>query len=279
VTASETEKRRSIACRIVADLAPNTALRASLLTGSVARGIADEHSDIDLLNYYDELPDGELFGSVLRDAGGERIGDLGDNRPESFAVRYRFDGIEVQTGGQLVSDLEERLTRIENADVDWVTAKIAMGLLEGTALHGDALVRGWQARAAYPEALRRREIEANLGWFPIWAIDAHLAARDAELFRRQMLLEGAFRALAVLSAVNRLYFTTFQFKRAGTHIEQMKLKPERLAERLDYVSNAAPSDAVGELKRLVEETKSIVKAEMPDVDTEQPWRPDLRTGG
>jgi predicted nucleotidyltransferase len=269
----ETEKRRAIARRIVDGLAARTDLRATLLAGSVAQGIADEHSDIDLLNYYEELPDQPTFDEVLREAGGERIGDLGDPRPEGFAVRYRVDGIEVQTGGQLISELDRRLDRIEAGDVDWITAKVAMGLLEGNPLHGDELIHQWQRRARYPEELRRREIDANLGWFPIWALDQHLASRDAELFRRQMLLEGAFKVVAVLSAVNRLYFTTFQFKRAGAHADQMNLKPDRLADRLDRVANAPPSEAADELRKLVGETKAIVSREMPEVDVDAPWQP------
>jgi predicted nucleotidyltransferase len=269
----ESEKRREIADRIVKGLAARTDLRATLLAGSVAQGNADEHSDIDLLNYFDELPDQQTFDEVLREAGGERTGDLGDPRPEGFAVRYRFDGVEVQTGGQLIAGLESRLEHIEAGEVDWITAKVAMGLLEGSPLRGDELIRQWQSRARYPETLRRREVEANLGWFPIWALDQHLASRDAELFRRQMLLEGAFKVVAVLSAVNRLYFTTFQFKRAGAHVDQMKVKPDRLAERLDRVANAPPSEAAGELRKLVEEAKAIVRRELPDVDVDAPWQP------
>lgn len=269
----DSEKRREIAERIVKGLSARTDLRATLLAGSVAQGTADEHSDIDLLNYYAELPDQQTFDEVLREAGGERIGDLGDPRPEGFAARYRFDGIEVQTGGQLIADLDLRLGRIEAGDVDWITAKVAMGLLEGFPLHGDEFIREWQSRAGYPEALRRREVEANLGWFPIWALDQHLASRDAELFRRQMLLEGAFKVVAVLSAVNRLYFTTFQFKRAGAHVDQMNIKPDRLAERLDRVANEPPSEAADELRKLVEEAKAIVRRELPDVDVDASWQP------
>jgi predicted nucleotidyltransferase len=269
----ESEKRRGIADRIVKGLAARTELRATLLAGSVARGMADEYSDIDLLNYYEELPDRQVFDDVLREAGGERIGDISDPGPAGFVARYRVDGVEVQTGGQLISDLEHRLEQIEAGDVDWIRSKVAEGLLEGVPVFGDHLIRGWQGRASYPESLRRPEVEANLGWFPIWAIDEHLAARDAELFRRQMLLEGAFKVVAVLSAIDRRYFTTFQFKRAGAHIDQMKNKPDRLAERLDRVANAPPSEAADELRKLVEETKTIVKRELPDVDVDAPWQP------
>lgn len=244
-----------------------------MLTGSAALGISDEHSDVDLLNYYDTLPDREVFDDALRAAGADVGGPIGEPGPEGFVSRYHVDGVEVQTGGALVSSMEERLERIAAGDVDPLLAKVAMGLQEGMPLYGDELIERWKARIAYPDTLRRREIEANLGFFPIWRVDDHLAARDAELFRRQMLVDGAFRVVAVLSALNRVYFSTFQFKRAGAHIDQLEIKPERLAERLDAVANAAPSESAEVLRSLVDETKLLVKREMPDVDVDALWQP------
>ena len=273
VISAETERRRAIARRVVEVLAAKGGLSASMLAGSAARGTCDEHSDVDLLNYYAELPDPAEFDAVLRGLGAEVGSPIGPPGPEGFAASYRIEGVEVQTGAQLIASLEERLDHIAAGEVDWATAKIAMGLLEGMALHGDELIREWKARATYPEALRRREVEANLGVFPIWALDAHLAARDAELFRRQMLLDGAFRVLAVLSALNRLYFTTFQFKGSAGHVEQMRIKPRDLSLRLDAVANGEPSAAAEELRQLVEETRQMVRLEMPDVDVEVRWRP------
>jgi hypothetical protein len=269
----ETEKRRAIAGRIVDHLAAHSSLRATLLAGSAAQGTSDEHSDIDLLNYYDLLPDPAMFDRLMVEVGAEPRGQISPPSPEGFLGRYQLEGVEVQTGAELVEHIERRLACIATGDVNWVTAKVAMGLLEGMPFHGEALARSWKARAAYPDSLRRREVEANLGVFPIWKIDDHLAARDAELFRRQMLLDGAFRVVAVLSAVNRLYFTTFQFKRAGAHMAQMAVKPHQLSERLDRVANAAPSEAAEELRMLVEEVRAIVRAEMPEVEVDVAWQP------
>ena len=184
-----------------------------------------------------------------------------------------MDGIELQTGGELVSHFETRLDRIASGDVDWLAAKVAMGLQEGIALYGEELIESWKSRVRYSEKQRKSEIEANLGFFPIWKADDQLAARDAELFRRQMLLDGAFRIVAVLSALNRVYFSTFQFKRAGEHMARLELKPDRLAERLDSVAKAAPSEAAQMLRSLVEETTALVRREMPDVDVDVPWQP------
>jgi hypothetical protein len=258
---------------VVDHLAAHTDLRASLLAGSAAAGSADQHSDVDLLNYYQELPTPTAFAKLMRGLDAEPMGDIGEPTPEGFAGSFRIAGVEVQTGGQLIAATERRLARIAAGDVDWITAKVATGLLEGLPLRGEPLLREWRSRAAYPEALRRREVEANLGLFPVWDLDEHLAERDAELFRRQMLLDGAFRVLAVLSAINRLYFTTFQFKRARAHIERMAVRPDQLAESLDVVANAPPSDAAKELKKLFAATKGIVRAEMPDLDVDRPWRP------
>jgi len=270
----QSERRREIARRIVDQLAAHTDLRASLLAGSAAVGTSDDHSDIDLINYYDgELPEVATFDTVMRGLGAEAGGLINPPGPDGFGTRYQIEGVEVQTGPSPIAGIEERLTRIEAADVDWITAKVAMGLLEGMPLYGEELIRSWQRRAAYPESMRRRELEANLGIFSIWKVDEHLAARDGELFRRQMLLDGAFRLVAVLSAINRLYFSAFQFKRAAEHFSRLSLKPDRLAERLDFVANAAPSEAAEELRRLVEETKAIVGAELPHVDVEVSWQP------
>ncbi len=253
----ETEKRRAIARQVVDHLAAHTDLRASMLAGSAAVGTCDEHSDIDLLNYYDELPDPATFTELMRTLGAEPMGEIGEPTAEGFGGSFRVVGVVVQTGGETIAATEKRLERIAAADVDWIT-----------------VVRDWQIRAAYPEELRRRAVEANLGLFPIWVLDEHLAARDAELFRRQMLLDGAFRVLAILSAINRLYFCDFQFKRARAHVAHMAVKPQHLAESLDLIAGSPPSDAAAELGKLVHETKAIVRAEMPDVDVERPWSPN-----
>lgn len=214
------------------------------------------------------------FDEALLSVRAERGDSIGEPSADGFVARYFVDGIEIQTGASLVSGLEARLDRIESGHVDWVLAKIAMGILEGMPLHGEEVIAGWRRRLAYSDALRRREIEANAGVFPIWRADTQLAHRDAEMFRRQMLVEGAFRVVAMLSALNRAYFSTFQFKRAGAHFDAFALKPGRLGERLDAVVNAPPAEAAAELRALVEETKALVRREMPDVDVDRPWLPN-----
>ena len=267
------EKRLGLARRVADHLAANTELTVSLLTGSVAQGTCDDASDIDLLNYYETLPERARFDEVLAEVGARLTGELSPPGAPEFAARYDLAGIELQSGAQRTSSLEATLDRIAAGEVDWATAKVAMGLQEGVALHGeDRLVR-WQSLVDYPEALRRKEVTANLGFFPIWRLESYLATRDAAIFQREMLLDGAFRVLAIAAALNRLYFSRFQVKRVGDFTERMALKPERLAERLRLVVDGPATEAGQELSRLVDEVKGLVRSELPDVDLEQPWMP------
>lgn len=71
-----------------------------------------------------------------------------------------------------------------------------------------------------------------------------------------MLIDGAFRVLALLSAVNGLYFTSIQFKRMRAHDASMRVAPAGLPERLDGLFDADASKAALGLRDLVEETKA-----------------------
>ena len=94
-------------------------------------------------------------------------------------------------------------------------------------------------------------------------------------------MESAQNILGVLSGLNRLYFTTFQFKRMHRFIEQMTIAPSNFGDRIENLFQLEPSVAVIELEALVRETVELVELHMPQVDTstakqrlgwrQQPW--------
>jgi predicted nucleotidyltransferase len=86
--------------RVVDHLAAHTDLRGSLLAGSAAKGTCDKHSDIDLLNYFKELPAPALFTELMRGLGAEPMGEIGDPALEGFGGSFRIAGVEVQTGAK-----------------------------------------------------------------------------------------------------------------------------------------------------------------------------------
>jgi hypothetical protein len=143
--------------------------------------------------------------------------------------------------------------------------KAVEGILDGLPLHGPELIERWRSRVAdYPDSLRRAMIERHWRFFPLWYVDGQVAERDALLWRQEILVNAAFDLLAVLAALNRLYFTRFQLKRMRKLVGRMRLAPPDLADRLERLFEA--EDAAHEFERLVAETQALVAAELPDLE-------------
>lgn len=276
-----TEHVRALAGRVVEAALALGPLRAALLAGSGARGDADFFSDVDLLLYVDELPPDDRLERLREAMGGENVVPIAP----PHLVQFDVGGVAVQVGYTTVAELEEELegllVRLEN--VHGPSQKLLSGLAEGLPLHGEELLARWRERvSAYPDALRRSGIEQHWRFFPLWWYGEAMAARDTELWRLDMLLEAAFNVLAVLAALNRVYFARFELKRLRALEAKLELAPPNLADRLERLFRLAPAEAADELGRLVVETRDLVARELPDLELPlrrapgtraQPWRP------
>jgi hypothetical protein len=72
--------------------------------------------------------------------------------------------------------------------------------------------------------------------------------------------------------LNRLYFTTFQFKKMRQFVGQMRVKPPRLADRLEALFEEAPAKAAESLETLVREVVALVEHGMPEIDVSRAKR-------
>jgi predicted nucleotidyltransferase len=278
-----TRRLRELARRVVDAALELGPLRGALLTGSAARGDADFYSDLDLLLYVDELPPQERLTELQEALEGTNPVRFGDRTPTFDALQFDIDGVATQVCYVTVEGAEERLAALLAGDeeVFGPSQKILMGVREGVALHGRELIERWQADVrAYPDALRRAMVSQHWRFFPLWYHADALPARDAELWRLDMLLEAAFNLLAVLAGVNRVYFARFQLKRLRKLAGQMQIAPRDLADRLEELFRLPPDEAAAALGRLVLEVQAIVRSELPDVDValthppgtrQQPW--------
>ena len=150
-------------------------------------------------------------------------------------VQFDVGGVAVQVSYRSVAEigeeLEAALDRLEEV-VGSPNQKMLSGLLEGLPLHGEELLRRWRDRAAaYPDELRRASIAHHWSFFPLWWYCEAMAVRDAELWRLDMLVEAAFNLLAVLAALNRVYYARFELKRLRALVAKLTLAPPDLAAR------------------------------------------------
>jgi predicted nucleotidyltransferase len=277
------EHLRVLARRIVDEALKRVPPRAALLTGSAGRGDADFYSDIDLLLYVDAIPPETLVAEIREAVGGTN--PIRKGEPTDYFSGEEFDLHGVRTEVSFVAlawaeaRLDELLTRIE--EFDSPSQKVLSGILDGLPLYGEDLIERRRVRIRdYPEQLRRAMVERHWNFFPLWYYGEAMAARDAELWRLDMLLEAAFNLLGVLAALNRVYFSRFELKQMRALIAKMELAPPELADRLESLFGLEPDLAAAELGRLVDETRMLVAPELPDLELalrfppgtrQQPW--------
>jgi predicted nucleotidyltransferase len=265
------EQRRAIARRVVAQGLRHGSLRGVLLAGSAGRGDADDWSDVDLILYVDELPPPGTLDAIRESVGGVNPRARGARTDENDGVEFTVDEVIVEVLYTTVGSVEKRLEKLLVA-CDGLDApssqKNVIGLLEGLALYDDGVIEGWRRDLRrFPEPLRQALIELYWGdLYPVWRAADRLAARDAELWRAELVLDGAFRVLGILAALNRLYFSRVALKRMRRLTSAMTLAPAGLAERLEALPRLPAGEAADELQRLVTETYELVRQELPDLE-------------
>ena len=275
----DAEYLRELARRVVDGAVETAPVRAALLAGSAGRGSADRFSDIDLLLYVDVVPPLEVLDRVRMGVGG--VDPLRRYEPTEYAIGEEFslDGVRTEVSFTTVERIEWQLAQLldDLADVVSPHQKFLSGIADGLPLYGHELIEGWQARIrAYPDALRRAMIEGHWDFFPLWYYSEAMAARDAELWRLDVLVTGAFHLLGVLAGLNRVYFTRFELKQMRELVAKMPLKPASLAERIERLFRLSPDEAAREFAALVEETRKIVHASLPDLELPIPFAADAR---
>jgi len=282
---AESDYLVALARRLAEAYLAHTRPRAALLTGSAAVGDSDRYSDLDLILYYDTLPAEKAVEVAREQLAATDVKPLDAPTAREFGEAYTVDGVECQVGHVTIAAWEGDMASVlEGLEVESPIQQALGGLLDSVALHGDELIGRWQAKAAsYPDALAQAMVKHYLRFFPLWYVADRLALRDATIWEQQVRVESAQRILGVLAGLNRLYYSTYQFKRTHAFAAKMSIVPESLTDRLEALFGAERAAAIEELESLVRETVDLVGIHMPELDTAhiqlsmgervRPWSP------
>jgi hypothetical protein len=272
------EYLRGLAHRIVAAAREHVPLRAALLAGSAGRGDADFYSDLDLILYVDDLPSDDTLDTIRHAVGGEH--PVRRERTEhACGEEFELEGVRTEVPFITVARVDWHLDQLleDLKDIDSPNQKAFAGLLEGLPLHGEDVIERWRSRLrAYPEPLRKAMIERYWDFYPLWYYRDSMACRDAELWRLDMLLEASFNVLGVLAGLNRLYFTRFQFKHAKDFVARMAVAPPDVVDRLESLFRLDSETAAAELGRLIDDTRTLVRSEFPELELSLRFPPGTR---
>src|SRR5262245_8949181 len=261
-----TATRMALARRIAPAYAANPKVRAVLLAGSVARGIGDRFSDIEIELFWAEPPTDEDRMAPIQHSGWELLYRHVDEN--EWADSFFIEGIKVDTSQFLVSTLDRWLEdALVRADINPEYQVRITAIQHGRPLHGAELIERWRARAAvYPEALAHAMVAEYSYFRPHYLLEM-LAARDDVLVLHQDLVAAEQQILSVLMAVNRVYAPHPYHKWLDWEVAQLPLAPPDLNRRLRGLLRDEPHSAVQAIRALIEETFALVEQYLPEFDT------------
>jgi predicted nucleotidyltransferase len=262
VPTPRSEELRALAQRIADALPPE--VEEVVLTGSVSRGVADDHSDVEMLVVTGEQPVKQWCFEHCA-LGGE-LGSWGAQDTPSVRVSGYRDGVPIEQVWWSRAFAEEQIAAHVSADA----------IANGIPLRTGGLLERWQASLReYPEELARARIEeAALTWGGFAPEGFRTLTRPGERFALvERLVDDASRVCRIVFAVNRVWEPTH--KRLALRVEPLAIKPEALAERIaTALSELDPVVAVRTVTRLQIDTVALAPSG-PNIDRAREWLPKV----
>jgi predicted nucleotidyltransferase len=238
-------------------------IKAIIIAGSVARGYADQYSDVEIPIFWDELPDDATRHAIVAALNASFL--------------YAYDG-PAREDQLLINGLQVDLWHISMAHQEatikavLVDHRLDLGSLNALdtirsciPLYGPEIIRAWKQRAAaYPEELAKQIIQEHLASFSTGELFILAQRENPTAFhaRLSFLQQEIF---LVLLALNRRYFPTFKWLYHA--LESMQVKPQDIAQRFRHAYEVSYSEAIADTKLMLEETLQLVERQFPQLDT------------
>ena len=227
---TRTQELRALAEQIAVALPP--VVEEVVLTGSVSRGVADDLSDIEMLIVTREPLELEECFEHAGQAGLEGLETWG---PQGIETKRVFGYREAVPIELLWWSREHAEASVDSLFAGGApTPSSGDALANGVSLRTVGLLASWQERLrAYPDELAAARIEdAALTWGGYDAAGMLTIVRPGERVALvERLLDDATRVLRIVYALNRVWEPTT--KRLAARVEELPVKPERLAERFE----------------------------------------------
>ena len=244
-------------------------IRAAAVTGSVAKGYADDNSDIDTIVILNNPMTQSEFDKIINDAKASG-GDFYHGSPEEgFAVYYYIDGVRCDFGFGHYSETETLITEmIKEPEVDLTKHLMISGLIDGYILKDS----GWlapllkKAEEGYSKELQVMLVSHFKKFHPEWAIEKMTIGRGDILYYYESLVEMTGNIIGILCGLNKFYLPG-KLKGVEHTIAKMHIKPSNFVKRYNYVLSAEKYEAIKELFDLVRETFDLIDVHLPEVST------------
>jgi hypothetical protein len=240
----------------------------ALIAGSVARGIADQASDLDLYLYWDPVDRDLLCDSNrLRTLGSQCLFAVRTETGVFEKHRLRGRMIDVESVG--ISVIDDVIAQIDGGSaMSPAVEKTVAGLIDGVALVGQEELATWQSRLRYTDDLARAQVEAHMtGLLPPKLLYELTLGRGDALSFFARLSTVLLHAVGLTAAASRAFVAVTEPKWLPWQIGRMELAPPHMAERINTALLHPSVAAMRDLDDLLREVLDLVDASVPRADT------------
>jgi len=257
-------RRVEIARRVADGYRATDGVAVVLLAGSVARGLADDLSDIELDVYWTRPPTAAEREAAVEGAGWERV--YAEVDEHEWADGLSAVGVKVDVSGFTTATIDAYVEAALAGDTEPEAQVRVTALRDGTVFDGADLVEGWRRRVAvYPEALAVAMVEEGLSLRSRERLEM-LAARDDVVLLHRDLVDGVQGVLDALFGMNRVWCPHPHHKWLDWEATLLPTKPDRLVERVRALMVAPPAEIVTGLGSLVDDTLDLCEKNLPEAD-------------
>lgn len=238
------------------------------LGGSVARGIADDYSDLDLGVYWQTMDMEWLAEPPLAPAGAERF-TYRATVDDVYLEQYRIGGAKVDVAHLPIHWWDNLMDEVlHQQDVtEWKLDTLG-GFAESIVYHGADEFEPRRRRILdVSDALAEALVRAHLRFYPRWVMEAHDLGRSDLLGFHNHRVEAIKHMVGVVAGVNRRLISADKGKRAALTLTEMALRPPGIEVRIHDLLRMPDDEVPAALEELVRELLTFVERHLPSFDT------------
>lgn len=259
--------RRTLAVDVVTALKLPAGAEA-VLTGSVARGVADRYSDIELRVLVPELPLPEQCEAQLA-AAGLVVDPTTSAWNGMITTKSWRDGVLLEIAWQTFEGLDAALELLAAGTTTdhWALVE-GWHIVHAVPLGPAPRLAAWQARlAAYPPALQARLISSATAtwtqphWYPLSPVNMWpVARRGSQLALAGKLTQEVERCLRLIFALNQLWEPDYKW--LAYEQQRLRITPSDLLGQVNAIfTTPEPEERVQRCLDLIDAALALVPAD------------------
>lgn len=250
-------------CEKIRSVEGTKGIRAIIVGGSVARGYADEYSDIEIPIFWEELPNENLRKLIIKELNAEFFYPYNhEAREDNIIINdFRIDLWHIT----LEQEEEVIKSVIKDFEIDFGSSNAIDTIRTCIPMFGEEIISSWKAKAKeYP-----RQIAINNISKALQSIDG----RQAELYLQRENSTLLFEHIAnlqksifiILLALNKEYFPTFKWMYKS--LQSFKIKPDNVEQRFRDVFKYPIKEAFENILTIMFDTLDMINKMYPEINT------------